>query len=1019
MASYYFDPSASGSTGAGTISNPYTNQSQLAGMPRGVNNSLLFKRGTTWTPGLNGTNGSFASWLIPQDLFNYDNFVIDAYGAGAKPIIDGSINLTGWSATGTANVYQASMANSGAYFHRPGNLTQGGVVPTFVRWAGSLAASLAQSANTPLQVYDYNSQIWYLRTSLDPSSNPVRASYWRTIAENSTSVKRYGFQIKNIKVQSFSAYPWIFAGLDGMVMDGCEAFSIGGHYRLSSQGGPFYEGNFFDIRSGCDNAIVENCTIEKVFDSGVSPQFASQWGYAWTSLSNVTIRNNTFIDCGLAGVEIVIQQPTVDRITGVYIEGNTFTRCGKGPFGNASTAQGNGGAVNIGQNGSGGMSALSSDIFIRYNTINDSQVLGGDPKGPSKMYVIGNVCIMNPAVASASDKAVQMIYTVPSTLAGSMNIYVYGNVLVGYPAAVAVSSWSTNNGSLVGEVRYNTIVDCTTAFEGNSKANASYRISNNTLHDVTTGASGWGSSSFASQGGNRLSSVTTAGFTSVSPDEFGASTPSFADAVYTPVANSPLLSGGTASYVAYNDPLRISYSLNPGTRNAYTGGTTPVPPEETEDGLRQKGTPIQLSGLGASTTISLPSQPASGGTVIVAGTVWRFGDFATIISSITNPSAGALTVTQTESGNDDNTFTFIAREHNVTPGAPGPYTLTINFTTSGSNKISAIALEPATVTTAPFDESDTSSAGAASTSVTVGPTATLDTPNQFVLVVAGGLTDITEVGTPYTTAANLIFSTSNFPDDWTPGSWIGTKVVTNDTAQTQTINHSSGSSAAQIITLRRDVTGVSTTLITEGTDDEMQQIKVSETIAARRRIIFDAVDATDGFTPETGLTFSAGEIKISKNGAAEANHTGTITEVAGGTYYYDFALAETDTIGVLQFRTSKSGVRGARYRYQVVSFDPYNAASLGLTNVDATTSSRLASASYENTDAFLDKSNAIETGMTPRGALRLAMAAMAGKVSGAGTGTEVFRNAVADSKARITATVDTSGNRTSITTDQT
>lgn len=68
-------------------------------------------------------------------------------------------------------------------------------------------------------------------------------------------------------------------------------------------------------------------------------------------------------------------------------------------------------------------------------------------------------------------------------------------------------------------------------------------------------------------------------------------------------------------------------------------------------------------------------------------------------------------------------------------------------------------------------------------------------------------------------------------------------------------------------------------------------------------------------------------------------------------------------------------------------------------------------------DAFLDRADAIETGLTPRGALRLASAALAGKVSGADANAPVFRNAVADSKDRITATTDATGNRTAVTVD--
>lgn len=67
--------------------------------------------------------------------------------------------------------------------------------------------------------------------------------------------------------------------------------------------------------------------------------------------------------------------------------------------------------------------------------------------------------------------------------------------------------------------------------------------------------------------------------------------------------------------------------------------------------------------------------------------------------------------------------------------------------------------------------------------------------------------------------------------------------------------------------------------------------------------------------------------------------------------------------------------------------------------------------------ALLDLADAIEAGLSLRGAIRLALAALAGEVSGAGTGTERFRNAVANSKERLVASVDAQGNRTAIAAD--
>jgi hypothetical protein len=65
----------------------------------------------------------------------------------------------------------------------------------------------------------------------------------------------------------------------------------------------------------------------------------------------------------------------------------------------------------------------------------------------------------------------------------------------------------------------------------------------------------------------------------------------------------------------------------------------------------------------------------------------------------------------------------------------------------------------------------------------------------------------------------------------------------------------------------------------------------------------------------------------------------------------------------------------------------------------------------------LDDPNGVEVGVTMREALRLILAATAGKVSGAAGTSITIRNAVADSKNRIQATVDASGNRTAITYD--
>lgn len=203
----------------------------------------------------------------------------------------------------------------------------------------------------------------------------------------------------------------------------------------------------------------------------------------------------------------------------------------------------------------------------------------------------------------------------------------------------------------------------------------------------------------------------------------------------------------------------------------------------------------------------------------------------------------------------------------------------------------------------------------------------------------------------------------------------------------------------------------------------MQQIKLSEATANNRWVAFQVFDddSADAYAPKTGLTFAAGELRIAKRGSAAANATnhGSVVEAGNGMYWYQLAAGEVDTLGPLLLVVNKTDCYPTPTVVQIVAHNVNDATALGLSRLDATITSRLADADYDDADAILDLANGIETGLTPRQALRLIAAVAAGKVSGAGTGTEYVRNAVADTKARITATVDSSGNRTAMTTDLT
>lgn len=105
----------------------------------------------------------------------------------------------------------------------------------------------------------------------------------------------------------------------------------------------------------------------------------------------------------------------------------------------------------------------------------------------------------------------------------------------------------------------------------------------------------------------------------------------------------------------------------------------------------------------------------------------------------------------------------------------------------------------------------------------------------------------------------------------------------------------------------------------------MQEIMLNEPNARYRRILIYLVDVTDGFTPETGITASAGEIKIAKLGATtptHANHAGTLTELGLGLYYYTFAVAECNTTGVVSFNFTDAAARAFVKEVQITVRPP-------------------------------------------------------------------------------------------------
>lgn len=178
-----------------------------------------------------------------------------------------------------------------------------------------------------------------------------------------------------------------------------------------------------------------------------------------------------------------------------------------------------------------------------------------------------------------------------------------------------------------------------------------------------------------------------------------------------------------------------------------------------------------------------------------------------------------------------------------------------------------------------------------------------------------------------------------------------------------------------------------------------------------------AVDATGlrGMPGDSSIAISvstntpAGELIAFGTGALSATVDYTAAPLLTASFNADgtasASVGMTATVSALGWCIASPSMAGA------LSAPPY---ALGI--MEASIEPPIALEASAWSAQMLDQ-ELVETGMTVRQTLRLLAASMGGKVSGAGTGTITFRNAVADDADRIIATVDGSGNRTAVTAD--
>jgi hypothetical protein len=182
------------------------------------------------------------------------------------------------------------------------------------------------------------------------------------------------------------------------------------------------------------------------------------------------------------------------------------------------------------------------------------------------------------------------------------------------------------------------------------------------------------------------------------------------------------------------------------------------------------------------------------------------------------------------------------------------------------------------------------------------------------------------------------------------------------------------------------------------------------------------VDSTDGNTEKTALTIANTDIKVWKTGATTlaSKNSGGGTHISNGIYYAVLDATDTDTLGPLVLFAHLTGALPVRLECVVLAANVYDSLIGGgaVLSVNATQFAGTAYATAQAAEVTATWNEQVDGTVTARQSMRLANSANGGKVSGGGTTTVVIRD-LADTKDRVSATVDANGNRSAVTRDLT
>jgi hypothetical protein len=348
---YYIDASSGDDNNPGSIEQPWKTLSKIKGV-LGPDVQILLKRDETWFESLEITQSGTASTPI----------LIADYGNGSLPVLDGSIEVAGWTDQGSGIYSKQINLNSSELL---GNLSKDGVMLTPLGWNLDWPTTFSGAAHDRFS-FDNSTDTIYLKSSTVPTAHTYRAS---ARARGVYSNNQNYITARNLRVTRFSLHGVEFNNCTGCSVTDSIIAKTGGAALASNPASPpdyIYAGNGVEFGSSTTDSSALRLSISEIFDSGITAQTYTGNQH----LSGILIADSVIEKCGFAGLEISVLSnggSTGSSLKNLSAEQLSITATGQGWSGRRYPTEGHG--IRIGaDNGAGSMESIS----IKQSVINNS-----------------------------------------------------------------------------------------------------------------------------------------------------------------------------------------------------------------------------------------------------------------------------------------------------------------------------------------------------------------------------------------------------------------------------------------------------------------------------------------------------------------------------------------------------------------------------------------------------------------------------------------------------------------------